>query len=186
MKLSNLLTLLRLLLVPVIAFLLYSKNAGYILLSILFFIIAVTTDWVDGFIARKRKQKSAFGTFFDPLVDKILILSMFFIFADLSLVPLWIVLLLLFRELLVSGVRQYCSDHKHVVGSNWMGKSKFLMQSLVILYTQIFLYFSYSNGNNVFFNKTIIYYMALTMTIVSLMYSLVFVYWHRKTLLSDM
>lgn len=183
MKIPNMLTIGRLLLIPIIAFLLYSKNPNYILISILLFIIAVITDWADGFIAREKNQKSIFGTLFDPLIDKMLILTMFFIFVDLDLIPLWMILLILFRELLVSGIRQVCSTTGNVVGSNWMGKSKFIMQTVLALYLQIFLYLTYSNNTLLFFNETIIYYFTLTVTIISLAFALNFLLRHWKEIL---
>ncbi|MCH8003267.1 MAG: CDP-diacylglycerol--glycerol-3-phosphate 3-phosphatidyltransferase [Nanoarchaeota archaeon] len=185
MKIPNLLTLIRFFLIPTIAFLLYSDNPNYILLSTIFFIIASLTDWADGFIARHHNQKSAFGTFFDPLIDKMLILTMFFIFVDLDLIPLWMALLILFRELLVTGIRQFCSTPKKVVGANWMGKSKLFMQTIVVLYIQIFLYLTYSDKIIFLFNNTLVFYLTLIMTIISLGYALNFLLWHRKEILSN-
>ncbi len=184
MKIPNLLTLIRFFLIPTIGFLLYSNNPVYILISIILFAIAVLTDWADGFIARSNNQRSVFGTFFDPLIDKMLILTIFFIFVDLDLIPLWIVLLILFRELTVSGIRHVYSTPKKVIGANWMGKSKFIMQAVVIFYTQIFLYLTYSNKVLPFFNKTLVYYFTLIMVVISLAYALNFVFWHRKEILS--
>tara|TARA_Y100000310_G_scaffold341787_1_gene442109 strand:- start:10532 stop:11092 length:561 start_codon:yes stop_codon:yes gene_type:complete len=184
MKIPNILTISRFLLVPVIAFLLYSKNPNHILISILLFLVAVITDWADGFIAREKNQKSVFGTLFDPLIDKMLILTIFFIFVDLGLIPLWMVLLILFRELLVSGIRQICSSVKKVVGANWMGKSKFIMQTVLVLYIQIFLYFTYSDKSVLFFNKTLVYYSSLAVTIISLAFALNFLFWYRGEILS--
>jgi len=184
MKIPNILTIIRFLLIPSIALLLYSKDPNYILISILLFLVAVVTDWADGFIARKKNQKTVFGTLFDPLIDKMLILTIFFIFVDLGLIPLWMMLLVLFRELLVSGIRQVCSSAKKVVGANWMGKSKFLMQTALIFYIQIFLYFTYSDKSILFFNETLIYYFTLAMTIISLAFALNFLLWYREEILS--
>lgn len=185
MKLPNILTLVRVLLIPIIAVLLYSKNSLYIILSIVLLIIGITSDWLDGFIARRKGLISVFGTFFDPIADKMLILTMLFIFADLRLIPLWMVLIILFRELLVSGVRQICSNSKKIIGSNWMGKTKFIMQTIVIIYLQIFLYFEYSNQQNLFFTKTIAYYVTLILAIISFIFALKFAYLHRKEIASS-
>lgn len=184
MKTPNILTISRFLLIPIIAFLLYSKNPNYILMSILLFLVAAITDWADGFIAREKNQKSVFGTLFDPLIDKMLILTIFFIFVDLDLIPLWMVLLILFRELLVSGIRQVCSTIKKVVGSNWMGKSKFIMQTVLVFYIQIFLYLMYSGKSILFFNKTLIYYSTFAVTIISLAFALNFLFWYKEEILS--
>jgi len=185
MKIPNILTFLRLALIPIIAVFLYSNNRFLIIASILLFILSVSTDFADGFIARKYNQISVFGTFLDPLVDKMFILTILFILTDLKIIPLWMVLLILFRELLVTGVRQICSKAGKVVGANWMGKTKFVMQTLLILYLQFVLYFSLTNKNNILFNTNIAYYMTLTVTIISLAFAFCFLYLHRKIILSE-
>lgn len=185
MKLPNIFTLIRFLLIPAIAYILYLDNSNLIILSILLFLFAIWTDWIDGYIARKYKQQTMFGTFMDPLVDKTLILTVLFIFADLALIPLWIVLILLFREFLVTGVRQVCSSSGKVVGANWMGKSKFIIQALSVVYLQFLLYFQTKNSINIIFNQTVGYYFILGLTIISMAFALIFVWWHRKTILSE-
>ena len=185
MKLPNRVTIIRFFLIPFILVLLYSTNPVNILWSIFFFFIAILTDWYDGYSARKYKLKSVFGTFFDPIVDKMLVLSIFLVFVDLELVPLWLILLLLFREFLVSGMRKVCSSSKKIVGANWMGKSKFVIQTIIIFYVQIFLYLNYTGWSLAFFNKSVIYYSTIVMVLVSLVYILNFAYWHKKELFSD-
>jgi CDP-diacylglycerol--glycerol-3-phosphate 3-phosphatidyltransferase len=184
MNIPNIFTLIRFILIPVIGCLLYINNGNLIILSIVLFLFAVWTDWIDGYIARKYKQQTTFGTFMDPLVDKTLILTILFIFVDLSLIPLWMVLLLLFREFLVTGVRQVCSSEGKVVGANWMGKSKFILQSLTVVYLQILLYFQIKNATNIVFNIVVGYYYTLILTVVSLIFAFNFVWWHRKTIFS--
>ena len=185
MKFPNIITFIRFLLIPLIALSIYSRRPFFILLGIVLFIIATASDYLDGLIARKTRFISTFGTFFDPIVDKMMVLTMFFIFADLRLIPIWIPLILLFRELLVSFVRQACSTPAKVVGANWMGRSKFVMQAGVILYAQIFLYLDRSDILVPFFNKTAVFYASLIMVIISFIYLSNFIYWHRKELVSD-
>jgi len=185
MKIPNIFTLIRFILIPIIAYLLYLNNGNLIILSITLFIFAIWTDWIDGYIARKYKQQTTFGTFMDPLVDKTLVLTILFIFADLDLIPVWIVLLLLFREFLVTGVRQVCSSTGKVVGANWMGKSKFILQTISVLYFQFLLYFEIKNNSNIIFNITVGYYFILSLTMLSLAFALIFLWWHRKAILSE-
>jgi CDP-diacylglycerol--glycerol-3-phosphate 3-phosphatidyltransferase len=191
MKIPNLLTIIRFLLIPVISVLLYSNNPHYVLATIPLFIFSIITDYADGEIARKFKQKSTFGTFFDPLVDKMLILTVMFIFSDLKLIPVWLVLLILFRELLVTGIRQVCSKPKKVVGANWMGKSKFSLQAILVCYIMFVLYFEKAginiSINNIFlFTRPIAFYFALLVTVVSIAFAFNFLYWHRKEIMSDL
>lgn len=183
MKTPNMLTIIRFLLIPLIALLIYAGSPNLVLFSIAVFLFAVFTDWADGYIARKFNLKSKFGTFFDPIVDKMLILTMFFVFVDLELIPLWMVLIILFREFLVTGIRQVCSTGKKIVGANWMGKTKFSLQTLAIVYLQVFLYFRMAGKENIFFNRTFAFYFILAVVIVSLAFALNFLYWHRKEIL---
>jgi CDP-diacylglycerol--glycerol-3-phosphate 3-phosphatidyltransferase len=186
MKIPNIFTLIRLALIPLIAWLLYLNNDGLIILSIFLFVFAIWTDWADGYIARKYKQQTNFGTFMDPLVDRTLILTILFIFTDLELIPLWIVLLLLFRDFLVIGIRQVCYSHGKVVGANWMGKSKFILQALAGVYFQLLLYFQLKGHTNIIFNRTVGYYFILSLTIISLAFAANFLWWHRKMFFKDM
>jgi len=183
MKITNALTILRFFLIFVIAAMLYSTGPNIILASILVFIFAMWTDWADGWIARRFNKQTVFGTFFDPLVDKILILSIFFIFVDLKIIPLWMILVVMFREFLVTGVRQVASKPKKIVGANWMGKTKFMIQSLNIIYLQAVLYFISTGTESTLFTITGAYYFTLLMTIISLAFAFNFVYWHRTEVL---
>lgn len=191
MKIPNLLTIIRFFLIPIIGVLLYSNNPKYVLATIPLFIISILTDYADGKIARKFKQKSIFGTFFDPLVDKMLILALMFIFADLKIIPVWLVLLILFRELLVTGIRQVCSKPKKIVGANWMGKSKFSLQALLVGYILFLIYFEKAGINFVLkniplFTRPIAFYFALIVTIISIAFAFKFLYWHKKEILADL
>ena len=185
MKLPNILTIARLLLIPIIAFLLYSNKPNYILISTILFFFAALSDWADGIIARRFNQKSNFGILFDPLADKMLILTILLVFVDLKIIPLWVILVLLFRELLVTGIRQVCSTKDEVVGANWMGKTKFIMQSAVIIYLHIVLYFMLLGQKNHIFNKVVAYYIIVLLTAISLLFALNFLFWHRKKILSN-
>lgn len=186
MRIPNILTIIRAIIIPVVAVMIYSSSPNIILASVAVFLLAVLTDWADGYIARNYNMKSVFGTFFDPLVDKMLILTMFFAFSNLGLIPLWMSLLVLFRELLVTGVRQVCSTEKKVVGANWMGKSKFLLQTVSVVYLQLVLYFKIIGADIIIFRQIVAFYFVLFVVIVSLAFAINFVYWHRKKILSDL
>ncbi len=80
----------------------YSKTISFII-----FIVASITDYLDGKIARKIKGVSKVGIFLDPLADKILILGAFVCFVELRLVPAWMVIIILAREFIITGLRIY-------------------------------------------------------------------------------
>jgi CDP-diacylglycerol--glycerol-3-phosphate 3-phosphatidyltransferase len=175
----NLLTLSRLFLTPVIILLLYIDSPPSLIAGIALFSLAVSTDYFDGVYARKHGYISSLGTFLDTLVDKVLVISLFIVLADFGLVPMWMVLLLVFREFWVTGVRMAGSLEHRVIGANWMGKSKQNTQVAIILFAMIHLYLLKS-GNPIGGGEAIIYYSSLVMTIVSLVYAGVFFYGNRK------
>ena len=112
MNLPNKLTIFRILLVPIMVIISYLNIKGTFLdISIaywimgLIFIIASYTDHLDGKLARKNNQITAFGKFADPLADKILVLAAMLIFVEAKSLPAWIPTIVLFREFVVSGYR---------------------------------------------------------------------------------
>ncbi len=132
MTLANILTLSRLALTPIIILLVYVPEAWARWLAFGLFIVGGISDCVDGWVARRFQQVSPLGTYLDPVVDKIVLLSLFFTLSDLRLLPLWISLLMLARELLVDGVRSAGAITGQVVGANFMGKTKATLQSISI------------------------------------------------------
>lgn len=132
MTVANLLTLSRLALTPVIIALVYLPQAWARWLALILFVAGGISDCLDGWVARRFHQISPLGTYLDPVVDKIVLLSLFFTLSDLRLLPLWISLFMLARELLVDGVRSAGAVAGHVVGANFMGKTKATLQHVAI------------------------------------------------------
>jgi CDP-diacylglycerol--glycerol-3-phosphate 3-phosphatidyltransferase len=130
--LPNAITIARLALVPFLVALTYGRSPLTVAAALALFLLATISDWLDGCLARRLNARSRFGTLVDPLVDKVLILSVLFVFADLELLPMWLVLLAMFREFVVSAVRHAASGEGRVVGANWMGKAKFVGQSALV------------------------------------------------------
>ena len=127
----NTITLLRLLLVPPILALSYAQRPLWLCGGLGLFLLAVGTDWLDGYLARRRRQVTVLGTILDGAVDTLLILSVFIVMLDRDVLPAWVVFLVLGRELLVMAVRGAKAVHGEIVGANWMGKTKFVMQVVV-------------------------------------------------------
>jgi CDP-diacylglycerol--glycerol-3-phosphate 3-phosphatidyltransferase len=175
----NLLTLSRLILTPGIIFLLYTDSRFSLLMCFALLILAVATDFFDGAIARKYNYITPLGTFLDTLVDKMLVLSLFLVLVDFDLLPMWMVLLLIFREFFVTGVRMTGSVEHRIIGSNWMGKSKHNAQVAILLFAMLFLY-TVKGGHPIPHGESVIYYSSLIVTIVSLVFASIFFYWNRK------
>jgi len=114
----------RVILIPVFLLLLYLdfEYSSYIALGI--FIVAASTDWVDGFIARKRNQITDFGKFMDPLADKILTFAAMLWFIEVGLMPAWLVLIVIIREFMVTGMRLVAAAKGRVIGATMSGKIK--------------------------------------------------------------
>jgi CDP-diacylglycerol--glycerol-3-phosphate 3-phosphatidyltransferase len=127
----NGLTLLRLGLLPVVVLLV---RAGRSELAAGVFMLAMVTDAVDGWLARLLNQRSRLGVYLDAVVDKVILLTMFYELGLSQTLPMAVAHLLLARELLVSGVRSAAASGGAVVGANWMGKVKAAWQTLLIFW----------------------------------------------------
>ena len=125
----NLLTVSRLCLLPVTIVLF---RAGHCIAAGSVFTVAMLTDCVDGWLAKRLKQETLLGLYLDPVVDKILILSLFYELAHADLIS-WIVAhFFLARELLQNAIRAVAASRGTVAGANWMGKTKATLQTILI------------------------------------------------------
>ena len=135
MNLPNKLTILRVILIPFFVFFLISPffdgYGNYIALAI--FIIASLTDMADGKIARKYNLVTNFGKFMDPLADKLLVCSAMICLVDLKLIPVWVVLIIIAREFIISGFRLVASDNGIVIAASYWGKFKTVSQMIMII-----------------------------------------------------
>lgn len=106
------------------------------LVAMLLFILVVSTDALDGYYARKYDLTTDFGRIADPVVDKIMVCGTFILLTASSwagaLLPAWVVVLIVAREFMVSGLRGYIESKGVKFGANWAGKSKMVAQSVAI------------------------------------------------------
>lgn len=145
MNLPNKITLLRICLIPIFIFILSipldlgAWNIGTTDLPIthfiaaVIFIIASTTDWLDGYFARKYNLITNMGKFLDPLADKLLVSAAFILIVELGLAPAWIVILIISREFAVTGLRLVAAGEGIVLAASNMGKLKTVSQILSII-----------------------------------------------------
>lgn len=134
MTLPNWVTLSRLLVLPVLLYCLQNPTTETRWLSLVIFIIAAMTDWVDGYLARKLNQVTELGKFLDPLVDKLLVLAPLLALIELKQIPTWGVFLILARELTVAGwrVTPSLTGNIAVIGANLWGKLKTVSQIVAV------------------------------------------------------
>ena len=141
MNLPNKLTIFRIILVPIMVIIPFLGIDGrflgipieWIIIDFIF-IIASLTDKLDGYLARKNNQVTAFGKFLDPLADKILVLSAMMMLVEMEKLPAWIPIIVLAREFMVSGYRLVAVEKggKVIAASNW-GKLKTVTQMIAII-----------------------------------------------------
>lgn len=140
-------------------------------------VAAGVSDWLDGYLARSREEVSDFGTLMDPVTDKTLVLGLLFVFAGRGLVPMWAALVVLFRELLVSGVRRVMAARGEVVGANWMGKTKFVLQSLLLVGVFVYLILE-REGMAGAGQRRWLAWAAGAVAVVGVVFALNFLRWH--------
>ncbi len=135
MNLANKLTLLRVILIPIfVLFLLWQFTSANVLISLLIFAIASITDALDGRYARKHNLVTDFGKFLDPLADKALVMAALVCFVQLGWAGAVPVMIILFREFMVSALRLVVSSDKGVVvAAGWSGKLKTAFTMIAII-----------------------------------------------------
>lgn len=102
-------------------------------LALLCFTVAASTDWLDGYLARKLNLVTALGKLLDPVVDKILICAAFVHLSIEHLCPMWVTILIICREFLVTGLRQIAVEHGVVMAADRWGKLKMIFQIVFII-----------------------------------------------------
>lgn len=133
MNLPNRLTLLRIALIPVYFLFMVTYNGLANWPAAAVFAIASITDWLDGRIARKNGQITDFGKFIDPIADKLLVLLPMIYLAVGGSINVWAVIIMVAREVIVSGFRLVAVTKGTVIAAGWTGKIKTLVQMLCVM-----------------------------------------------------
>ena len=150
MNLPNRLTVMRIIMIPVIiliAIFPYSQfgieipmlQFGFVTLSavnivmLVLFCIASFTDFLEGYLARKNNLVTTFGKFADPIADKLLVTTMFVLFAAQGTIPVVPVLIMVARDTIVDGIRMIASSNGVVMAAGYLGKLKTVVQMLSII-----------------------------------------------------
>ena len=133
MNVPNMLTLLRVIMVPIF---MWALNAGFYAAAIAIFILASLTDQLDGFLARRNNQVTTFGKLMDPLADKILTISALVCLMEVGeaiYINSWVVMVIIARELIVTGIRQLAMGENTVIAASSWGKAKTVSQMVAII-----------------------------------------------------
>ena len=144
MNLANRITMLRIVLAFVFAFLFLpglDKIWWIKLNALIIFIFAAVSDYLDGFIAKRDNTVTDFGRLMDPIADKILVLAAFAAFVQLQLIDAWMFIIIVSREILITSLRLFALNKGKVLSAARAGKHKTVSQMSVILVILCFIVF---------------------------------------------
>lgn len=133
LNLPNILTMARIAAIPLMAVLLMSptRSAGFWAAAV--FALASITDWLDGYLARRMGIVTVFGKFLDPIADKLIVMAALIMILPFNRVPGWMVLVILGREIIITGLRGIASSEGIVIQASDLGKFKTIFQIVAIL-----------------------------------------------------
>ena len=133
MNLPNKLTIFRVICIPVFVFFMLMNSIPFNnYIAVIIFIVASLTDLLDGKIARKYNLVTNFGKFIDPLADKLLVCAALICLTPAK-IPSWVVIIIISRELFISGFRTLAADRGIVLAAGWWGKFKTTFQMIMII-----------------------------------------------------
>lgn len=190
----NLLTILRILLIPFILsflfidinvliyeFSLFENNLdfkietkvllNYLMTGILF-LIASFTDFLDGYLSRKFNWVSDFGKIWDPIADKVLITSLLIALSIKEVIPWFLVIIIVIRDLIVDGYRTFLASKQIIVSANMLGKIKTVLQ-MIALIVVLFIFNGTFNNIAYYLLQNGLFFVATLMTVISGIYYLV-------------
>lgn len=129
----NILTLFRIACIPLMMVLLTSPSRESGFWAALVFAIATATDWVDGHLARRMGIETVFGKFLDPIADKLIVTAALIMILPFNRVPAWMVVVILAREIVITGLRSIASSEGIVIQASDLGKYKTIFQVTAII-----------------------------------------------------
>jgi len=141
MNLPNALTLLRIFFVPLLVAVLLTREPNlelfgvpmnYAIWGVLILLSAAATDWADGYFARRRGEVTTLGILLDPIADKLLISAAFIALVDMHLVPAWMVVVIIGREMTVLGLRLIAGAEGFTIPASTLGKTKMVLEVLAV------------------------------------------------------
>ncbi len=185
--LPNLLTIVRIILIPVfLYFLVFSTTATSRAIALGIFILASVTDFLDGYLARKLKQDSSLGRFLDPLADKFLVIAALGVFLYIDpLIPIWMVLVIVGRDLLITLMRYLAIQKGSELRTTRLAKAKTAFQmTAIILILIIFIVQAIKpapEGSET--TKTWPYYLMLATVIITVLSGARYLAWNYHVLL---
>ena len=188
LNIANSLTLLRIALTPVFIIFLFYDHSYAKLWALMVFLVASITDALDGYFARKHDQVTEQGRFLDPLADKILILSALISFAVLEIIPFWMVGLIIFRDLFITGLRVVMNNKGFQMITSNIAKAKTSFQVVIIVSILLYLGsarlpFDWSADYIQLIREyELIYYLTLLITVFTVFTGIAYIYDNRTAI----
>ena len=134
LTLPNGLTIIRILAIPIILLLLFYSGKTYQWVTAIFFLLVAVTDTIDGYLARRRGMVTTLGKFLDPLADKLLIVTALIALIPTRGIPFWIVIVIVGREIAVTGLRGIAVSQGIVIPASGWGKFKTVFEAASIFF----------------------------------------------------
>jgi CDP-diacylglycerol---glycerol-3-phosphate 3-phosphatidyltransferase len=160
----NIITVLRVTVIPVLFFLLLSPGRDGSLIIAGLFILAALTDLLDGYIARKYEIVTVMGKFLDPIADKLIVNTAMILMIPIGRISAWIVAIIIIRDFVVDGVRAIAQSEGFVIQASRLGKRKTLCQIFAVSALMIHYRFLGADAHAV---GTVILYIALVLSVTS-------------------
>ncbi|MDY0301046.1 MAG: CDP-diacylglycerol--glycerol-3-phosphate 3-phosphatidyltransferase [Trichlorobacter sp.] len=129
----NIVTLFRIACIPLLVVLLLEPTRSACFWAAVVFAIASATDWLDGYLARRMQIVTVFGKFLDPIADKLIVTAALVMILPYNRAPAWIVLIILAREIIITGLRSIASSEGIVIQASNLGKYKTIFQITAII-----------------------------------------------------
>lgn len=174
LNLPNILTLSRIIAVPIVVLLLLFESRETCFWAAVVFTLASITDWLDGYLARRWQIVTVLGKFLDPLADKLIVMAALIMLIPLGRVPAWAVFVILARELIVSGIRSIASSEGIVIAASNLGKYKTIFQMIalvgLLLHYRYYWFFGIEYDflfASMHYAGIVIFYISLVLTIWS-------------------
>ena len=161
------LTVLRMILVPVFMVLMMFDDLTMQMSGLLVFIVASITDWLDGYLARRDNLVSDFGKFMDPLADKMLTTAAFLVIMEKDFISSWVLLIILFREFLVSGIRLVAVGEGKVIAASIWGKAKTVSQMIAIIASLLLMNVSLFTPGTTYIAINVLVWVSTILTLIS-------------------
>ena len=160
----NIITLLRVTVIPVLFFLLLSPGRDGSLVIAGLFILAALTDLLDGYLARKYEIVTVMGKFLDPIADKLIVNTAMILMIPIGRISAWIVAIIIIRDFVVDGIRAISQSEGFIIQASKLGKRKTLCQVFAVSALMIHYPFLGADAHVV---GTVILYIALVLSVTS-------------------